>query len=166
MTPNGNLHPIAFHSQTFSAWNPITMSMTKSYSQFLKLSNDGKLPQRLWTSNRCGHRSPEFAILFNDQNPHMSTSTLVRIPSGFNLVIHFHPGKLGPKPTHLLDDGTSILKRGIATMPVSIHRTIAWYSLPSNWHCPSELQPINPVSVYLSSWMLKAPFQHPISTPR
>src|SRR5882724_4644028 len=50
----------------------------------------------------------------------------------------------------------SILKRGIATMPVSIHRTIARYSLPSNWHRPSELLPYQPQSsVDLSSWMLK-----------
>src|SRR5882724_6947048 len=61
-----------------------------------------------------------------------------------------------PNPTHLLDDGTSILKRGIATMPVSTHRTIAQYSLPSNWHCPSKLQPyLSQSSMDLSSWMLK-----------
>jgi len=41
-------------------------------------------------------------------------------------------------------------------MPVSIHRTIAWYSLPSNWHHPSELPPYqSQSSVDLSSWMLK-----------
>src|SRR5882724_8059374 len=57
---------------------------------------------------------------------------------------------------HSLDDGTSILKRGIATMPVSIHRTITQYSLPSNWHRPSELLPYqSQYSVDLSSWMLK-----------
>src|SRR5882724_5643570 len=57
---------------------------------------------------------------------------------------------------HSLDDGTSILKRGIATMPVSIHRTSAQYSLPSNWHRPSELLPYqSQPSVDLSSWMLK-----------
>src|SRR5882724_450732 len=57
---------------------------------------------------------------------------------------------------HLLDDGTSILKRGIVTMPVSIHRNITRYSLPSNWHCPSELPPYqSQSSVDLSSWMLK-----------
>src|SRR5882724_7311308 len=57
---------------------------------------------------------------------------------------------------HLLDDGMSILKRGIVTMPVSIHRTIAQYSLPSNWHRPSKLLPYqSQSSVDLSSWMLK-----------
>src|SRR5882724_7822855 len=57
---------------------------------------------------------------------------------------------------HSLDDGMSILKRGIVTMPVSIHRTTTWYSLLSNWHRPSEL-PLyqSQSSVDLSSWMLK-----------
>src|SRR5882724_3574641 len=57
---------------------------------------------------------------------------------------------------HSLDDGTSILKRGIATMPVSIHRTTAQFSLLSNWYCPSEPLPYqSQYSMDLSSWMLK-----------
>ena len=41
-------------------------------------------------------------------------------------------------------------------MPVSIHRTTTWYSLPSNWHCPFELLPYrSQSSMDLSSWMLK-----------
>src|SRR5882724_10008185 len=57
---------------------------------------------------------------------------------------------------HSLDDGTSILKRGIATMPVSIHRTTTRYSLLNNWHRPSELLPYQSQPlVDLSSWMLK-----------
>src|SRR5882672_8092675 len=66
------------------------------------------------------------------------------------------PESLEPNPMHSLDDGTSILKRGIATMPVLIHRTSTWYSLPSNWHRPSELLPYQPQPFMdLSSWMLK-----------
>src|SRR5882672_1380954 len=50
----------------------------------------------------------------------------------------------------------STLKRGIATMPVSTCRISAQYSLPSNWHHPSELLPYPSQSfVDLSSWMLK-----------
>src|SRR5882724_1126206 len=50
----------------------------------------------------------------------------------------------------------SILKRGIATMPVLIHRTTARYSLLSNWHHPSGLPPYqSQSSMDLSSWMLK-----------
>src|SRR5882724_9814235 len=41
-------------------------------------------------------------------------------------------------------------------MPVLIHRTFAWYSLPSNWHHPSELLPYqSQSSVDLSLWILK-----------
>src|SRR5467141_4803390 len=50
----------------------------------------------------------------------------------------------------------STLKRGIVTMPLSIHRTTTWYSLPSSWHHPSELLPYqSQPSADLSSWMLK-----------
>src|SRR5467141_1760832 len=57
---------------------------------------------------------------------------------------------------HSLDNGMSILKRGIVTMPVSIHRTSTWYSLPRNWHCPFELLPYpSQPFMDLSSWMLK-----------
>src|SRR5882672_11064657 len=74
-----------------------------------------------------------------------STSSSVSIPENSE-----------PNPTHLLDNGTSILKRGIATMPVSTRRISARYSLPSNWHRPSELPPYPSQSfVDLSSWMLK-----------
>src|SRR5882724_5814141 len=61
-----------------------------------------------------------------------------------------------PNLMHSLDDGTSTLKRGIVTMPASIHRTTTQYSLPSNWHRPSELPPYQSLSsMDLSSWMLK-----------
>src|SRR5882724_10927481 len=57
---------------------------------------------------------------------------------------------------HSLDNGMSILKRGIATMPASIHRTTTRYSLPRKWHHPSELLPYQSQPFMdLSSWMLK-----------
>src|SRR5882724_9603449 len=70
------------------------------------------LPRRLWTSDQCGHQSPEFAILFNDQNPHVSTSTLVRIPFWINLIICFCPRKLGTKPDALTRQWDVYLKEG------------------------------------------------------
>src|SRR5882724_10961725 len=55
---------------------------------------------------------------------------------------------------HLQDDGTSILKRGVATMPLLNHRITARFSLPSNWHHPSELHPyLSQSSAVLSLWM-------------
>jgi len=132
------------------------MSMTKSYLQFFKLQMMVTLPQRLWTSDRCGHWSPEFAILFMAKILTCRKAHWSEYLSGFNLVIRFHPGKLGTKPDPLTRRWDIYLKRGIATMPVSIHRTIAWYSLLSNCHCPSKLPPYQPQSsMDLSSWMLK-----------
>src|SRR5882724_5109272 len=61
-----------------------------------------------------------------------------------------------PNLMHSLDNGMSILKRGMVTIPVSIHRTTAWYSLLSNWNHPSKLPYYqSQSSVDLSSWMLK-----------
>src|SRR5882724_5942350 len=70
------------------------------------------LPRRLWTSDRCGHQSPELAILFNDQNPHASTSTMVRIPFRIQPHHHFHPRKLGTKPDTLTRQWDIYLKEG------------------------------------------------------
>src|SRR5882724_310792 len=141
----------------FQPQNSITMSMTKSYSQFLKLSNDGDI-----TSKALDVRStwsPITGICNTFQQPksshvdkHIGLNTF---PDSISQSVSI-PENSEPNPMHLLDDGTSILKRGIATMPVSIHRTIARYSLPSNWHCPSKLPPYqSQSSVDLSSWMLK-----------
>src|SRR5882672_6668058 len=69
------------------------------------------LPRRLWTSDRRGHRSPELAILFNDKNPHASTSTMVRISSRLQ-PHHPHPGKLRTKPDALTRQWEVYLKEG------------------------------------------------------
>jgi len=45
-TPNGELHPIAFHSQTFSAPELNYDVHDKSYLRFLKLSNDGDITSK------------------------------------------------------------------------------------------------------------------------
>jgi len=76
----------------FFCQNSTMMSMTKSYLQFLKLS---MLAHYLEGSGLLIDVSPitRIAILFNDQNPHASTSTLVE-----HLLIQpcnpFHPENL------------------------------------------------------------------------
>jgi len=45
-TPNGELHLIAFTPGILPLWNSTMMSMTKSYLQFLKLSNDGNITSK------------------------------------------------------------------------------------------------------------------------
>src|SRR5882672_5551885 len=141
----------------FLLWNSITMSMTKSYLRFLKLSNDGDITSKAldfrstWSpiTGTCNtFQRPKSSRVDKHDGPNIfpvSTSSSASIPENSE-----------PNPTHSLDDGMSILQRGIATMPVSIHRTSARYSLPSNWHCPSELLPYpSQPFVDLSSWILK-----------
>src|SRR5882724_1535495 len=66
------------------------------------------------------------------------------------------PGKSVQNLMHLLNDGMSILKRGIVTMPVSTHRNFALCLHLNNWHCPSEL-PLQQSQSFedLSLWMPK-----------
>jgi len=136
---NAKLHLIAFHSWTFSALElNYYVHWQRSYSQFLKLSNVGDIiskalgtPIDVVTDHRNLQYFSTTKILTHRQT-HNGPNTF----PFFNLIIRFHPGKLSTKPTHSLDDGTSILKRGIVTMPVWIHRITTQYSLPSNWHCP------------------------------
>src|SRR5882724_11133091 len=141
----------------FPPQNSIMMFTTKSYSQFLKLSNNGDIILKaLHSRSMC---SLIIRICNTFQQP---KSSHVGKHNGLNT---FQPSTSSsvfvlensvPNLTHSLDDGTSILKRGIATMPASIHRTTARYSLPSNWNRPSELPPYQSQSfVDLSLWMLK-----------
>src|SRR5882724_6612039 len=133
------------------------MFTTKSYSRFLKLSNVGDIISKALHSRSTW--SPITGICNTFQQPKSSCIGKHNGPNTFPPSTSssvFGLENSVPNPMHSLDDGTSILKRGIATMPVSIHRTTTQYSLLSNWHHPSELlryqsQPF----VDLSSWMLK-----------
>src|SRR5882724_11154262 len=152
-----NCTPLHSTPGLFLPRNSITMSTTKSSSRFLKLSNDGDITskaldfQSMW--------SPITGTCNTSQRPksshvgkHDGLNTFPDSTSSFVSVLE----NSEPNLTHSLDNGTSILKRGIATMPVSIHRTTTWYSLLSNWHRPSELLPYQSQPfVDLSSWMLK-----------
>src|SRR5882672_5909000 len=141
----------------FPLRNSITTSTTKSYLRYLKLSNNGDITSKALDSRSTW--SPITGIYNTFQQPkssrvdkHVGPNTFLASTSSFD----FAPENSEPNPTHSLDNGTSILKRGIATMPVSIHRTSTWYSLPSNWHRPSELLSyLSQPFVDLSSWMLK-----------
>src|SRR5882724_9009161 len=137
--------------------NSITMFMTKSYLRFLKPSNVGDIILKALHSRSMW--SPITRISNTFQQPKSSCVGKHDGPNTFPLSTSsfiFGLENSEPNPTHSLDDGTSILKRGIATMPVSIHRTTTRYSLPSNWHRPSELLPYQSQPFMdLSSWMLK-----------
>src|SRR5882724_8040641 len=150
---------IPLHStpRPFPLQNSTMTSTTKSCSRFLKLSNDGNITskaldfQLMWSpiTGTCNtFQQPKSSHVGKHDGPNTfpdSTSSFVSTPESSE-----------PNLTHSLDDGTSTLKRGIATMPVLIHRTSTRYSLPSNWHCPSELLPYQSQSFAdLSLWMLK-----------
>src|SRR5882724_1838889 len=152
-----NCIPLRSTPGPFPLWNSTMTSTTKSSSQFLKLSNDGditwkaldfRLTWSLITGTCNTFQRPKSSHVGKHNGPNTfpdSTSSFVSVPESSE-----------PNPTHSLDDGTSILKRGIATMPVSTHRTTARYSLPSNWHRPSELLPYQSQPFMdLSSWMPK-----------
>src|SRR5882724_7277750 len=138
--------------------NSTMMSTTKSSLRFLKLSNDGNITlkaldfQSTWSpiTRTCNtFQQPKSSHAGKHDGPNTfldSTSSFVSILESSE-----------PNLMHSLDDGMSTLKRGVATMPVLIHRTSAQYSLPSNWHRPSKLLPYQSQSfVDLSLWMLKS----------
>src|SRR5882724_6510498 len=153
-----NYIPLRSTPGLFPLQNSTMTSTTKSSLRFLKPSNDGDITwkaldfQSTWspitgTCNTFQRPKSSHIGKHNGLNTFPdSTSSFVSTPESSE-----------PNPTHSLDDGTSTLKRGIATMPVLIHSTSARYSLPSNWHCPSELLPYqSQSSMDLSLWMLKS----------
>src|SRR5882724_11142971 len=150
--------PLHSTPRPFLLWNSTTTSMTKSSSRFLKLSNDGDITLKAldfrstWSpiTGTCNiFQRPKSSHAGKHDGPNTfpdSTSSFISVPESSE-----------PNPTHSLDDGTFTLKRGIATMPVLIHRTSTRYSLLSNWHCPSKLLPYQSQSFMdLSLWMLKS----------
>src|SRR5882724_4523187 len=95
------------------------MSMTKSYLRFFKLSNDGDITskaldfQLMWSAitricNIFQHPRSSCVNKHNGPNTFLnSTSPSISVPENSEL-----------NPTHSLNGGMSILKRGILIMPV------------------------------------------------
>src|SRR5882724_19410 len=128
--------------EPFWLQNSTTMCTTKSYLRFLKPSNDGGIiltalhSRSMWSpiTGTCNiFPRPRSSHGIKHVSP--NTSRLLTLSYSLGL------GSLVPNPTHLLDDGTSILKREVATMPVLTHRTFAQCLHLNNWHHPSELPP-------------------------
>src|SRR5882724_1089281 len=137
-------------------WSLITMFMTKSYSQFLKLSNDGgTISKALHYRSTWSPITGTCNIFQRPKSSHISKHDGLNIfPPSISL-FDFSWENMVPNPTHLLDDGTSILKRGVATMPLLTCRITTRFSLLSNWHRPSKLHPyLSQSFAVLSLWML------------
>jgi len=110
------------------------------------------LPQRLWTSDWHGHRSPNLQY-FSTTILNASTSTMVQYLSRFKPISHF-PSQ---KARNNLMDSLMIfyLKRGIATMPVLIHKKLSPGIHFRALHCPQATTYQSQSFVDLSLWMLK-----------
>src|SRR5882724_2651532 len=122
-----NYIPLCSTPGPFLLQNSTMTSMTKSSSRFLKPSNDGDTTWKALDSRSTWSPITRTCNTFQQpKSSHVgkhnglntspdSTSSFVSIPESSE-----------PNPTHSLDNSTSTLKRGIATMPVLIHRTSTW----------------------------------------
>src|SRR5882724_5486824 len=128
--------------EPFWLWNSTTMCMTKSYLQFLKPSNDGGIISKALHSQSMWSPITGTCNIFpqprsSHSAKHIGPNTSQLLTSSYGL----GPGSSVPNPMHLLDDGTSILKRKVVTMPALTHRTFIQCLHLNNWHRPSKLPP-------------------------
>ena len=143
--------------------NTTTMSMIKSYSQSLKPWHVGDTISRVPV-----HQLTLLPITgtFSTFPPPKSSHVNRHIGQNF-----FPPSTSScifsvlenwePNPTLLLDNGTSTLKRGIATMPLSTLRTTGLCLLPAVGIIPSSYFPCCPHLMRITNYgYWKAPFRH------
>ena len=102
MTPSGKLHPIAFHSRTFSSpkhnydvHDKELLTIVEAFTRWRHYLEGSSTPVDIITDHRNLQYFSPTKILMHQQ-AHWS-----EFLSAFNLVICFHPGKLGTKPDAL-----------------------------------------------------------------
>src|SRR5882672_5848896 len=112
-TPNGELHPIAFHSRTFSApelnydvHDKELLAIFEAFKQWHHYLEGSGLLIDVVTDHRNLQYFSTTKILTHQQ------ARWSEYLSGFNLIIHFHPGKLGTKPDALTRRWDVYLKEG------------------------------------------------------
>ena len=100
--PNGEIHPVAFHSRTLTTselnYDTHDKELLAIFEAFQK-----------WRHYLEGSTSPVDIVTDHKNLEYFSTTKLLtrrqdrwsEFLSQFNLVIHFHPGKLGTKPDAL-----------------------------------------------------------------
>jgi len=113
MTPDGDLHPIAFHSRTFSApelnydvRDKELLAIFEAFKQWRHYLKGSGLPIDVVTDHWNLQYFSMTKILTRRQ------ARWSEYLSGFNLVIRFHPGKLGTKPDALTRRWDVYLKEG------------------------------------------------------
>src|SRR5467141_4443088 len=112
-TPNGELHPIAFHSQTFSTpelnydvHNKELLAIFEAFKRWRHYLEGSGLPIDVVTDHRILQYFSMTKILTRRQ------ARWSEYLSGFNLIIRFCPGKLGTKHDTLTRQWDIYLKEG------------------------------------------------------
>jgi len=108
---------------------------------FLKLSNDGDITSKALDFLLMWSPITGICNTFNDQNPHVSTSTLVWIPLQIQPHNPFLSWKTQNQPDALTRWWDIYLKEGNSDYASVNPQNYTRYSLPSNWHRPFELPP-------------------------
>src|SRR5882724_700766 len=113
MTSNGELHPIAFHSRTFSAQelnydvhDKELLVIFEAFKRWRHYLEGSGLPINVVTDHRNLQYFSTTKILTHRQ------AQWSEYLSEFNLIIHFCPGKLGTKPDALTRQWDIYLKEG------------------------------------------------------
>ena len=115
-TPDGELHPIAFHSRTLG---PAECNYDTHNKELLAIFEAFKI----WHHHLEGSASPIDVFTDHKNLEYFSTSKTLtwqqvqwfKYLSAFNLSLHFHPGKLGTKPDVLTRRWDIYLKEGGVT---------------------------------------------------
>src|SRR6266481_1001066 len=113
MTPSGELHPVAFHSHTFhepecnyDVHNKELLAIFEAFTQWRHYLEGSGTPIDIVTNHRNLQYFSTTKILTHCQE------RWSEYLSRFNLIIHFHPGKLGTKPDMLTRQWDIYLKEG------------------------------------------------------
>ena len=112
---DGELHPVAFHSRSFS---PTELNYDVHDKELFAIYE----AFRIWRHYLEGSAAPIDVVTNHKNLEYFATTKLLNRRQArwseylaqFNLIIRFRPGKLGTKP----DDGMCTLKREVATTPL------------------------------------------------
>ena len=120
-TPDSDIHPVAFHSHSF---NSVELNYDTHDKELLTIFEAFKH----WHQYLEGSRTLIDVVTDHENLEYFSTTKLLihwqarwsEFLSQFNMVIRFHPGKLGAKPDALTRCWDVYRKGEIATSPQSI----------------------------------------------
>src|SRR5467141_1625582 len=156
--PNGKLHLIAFHSWTFSTLelnydvhDKELLVIFEAFKRWRHYLEGSGFPLDVVTNHRNLQYFSMTKILTHRQ------AQWSEYLSGFNLLIHFHPRKLGTKPNTLTRRWDVYLKEGNSDYgsvnPQKFHLVFTSEQLASSLQATTLSIPV--LHMDLSSWMLK-----------